>query len=714
MWELIRNLPSEAVASLVDQTRKRLSHKSPIVKQKTLRLIKFICSKGSSEFKRSMSKQASEIRSLTYFRGEPDPFKGDVPNQKVRDMAKEALDAVFAAVDLNPVPTTAPLQSRIQGFGGSSNTSVSSASSQSGNAAASSSSSRMTGFGNPRFEGAAKKSSNASLNVTSPKAILGAISNAAGFSNPTRQQLERSLSQEKVDAYGGEDDRPSGYHPRTMGTGVSGGNASYSSPQLTAAAEGSEEERAVEGICALGGLRAQPSREDLRMFVENVASLNGAQVAELLQAKMEGASWQVVLRALHAVEAVLQQGSTAACGEIAVHFQTDPSPVRKAAGSPQASVRQRAAALLKLLGADSAEAPAGAPRGAQPASAADLMGGMDEPDNAAAAAAGSDLMGDLLAGNDASQAPVQHTGGLLEELAGPNSSSAGAFAHSNGVAGSAANRSEASSEQGAADMFGGLSLGGGSATANQNFHQASAAPEDLFGGLSTTQPAGSCAAGDGDMFGGLSLGATAGSASAAPLTGGSAKQPQTAAAPFDADLFGGAMNGHSSQSVPMGIPQQSNGMGGDIFGAHPAGSPGLMSMASPVKPQQMGHYGMQGGMQGVPWQVQQQHMQMQQQYGIMPGNHGQYGQQPHHMQQYGQTQMGLFGQQNGGMPGQGQQYQQMPGMMGNMGYGQPAPGLFSGGGALPPQTSTEQPRLGPKESTFDFVGDHIKGLRPAK
>ena len=44
------------------------------------------------------------------------------------------------------------------------------------------------------------------------------------------------------------------------------------------------------------------------------------------------------------------------------------------------------------------------------------------------------------------------------------------------------------------------------------------------------------------------------------------------------------------------------------------------------------------GMQGVPWQVQQQHMQMQQQYGIMPGNHGQYGQQPHHMQQYGQTQ----------------------------------------------------------------------------
>lgn len=42
----------------------------------------------------------------------------------------------------------------------------------------------------------------------------------------------------------------------------------------------------MDGICAVGGLRAQPSREDLRLFVENVASLNGARVAELLQAKM--------------------------------------------------------------------------------------------------------------------------------------------------------------------------------------------------------------------------------------------------------------------------------------------------------------------------------------------------------------------------------------------------------------------------------------------
>ena len=69
------------------------------------------------------------------------------------------------------------------------------------------------------------------------------------------------------------------------------------------------------------------------------------------------------------------------------------------------------------------------------------------------------------------------------------------------------------------------------------------------------------------------------------------------------------------------------------------------------------------------------------------------------------VQLGQNGQYIGGMqPGQGQQYQQIPGMMGSAGYGQPAPGLFSGGGALPAHSSTEQHRPVQKESSFDFVG----------
>lgn len=40
-------------------------------------------------------------RELTHYKGEPDPFKGDTPNQKVREFAKEALDAVFSATDIS-------------------------------------------------------------------------------------------------------------------------------------------------------------------------------------------------------------------------------------------------------------------------------------------------------------------------------------------------------------------------------------------------------------------------------------------------------------------------------------------------------------------------------------------------------------------------------------------------------------------------------------
>lgn len=47
-----------------------------------------------------------------------------------------------------------------------------------------------------------------------------------------------------------------------------------------------EQARLVDGLCAPGGLRAQPAREDLRLFVESIGNLDGARVAQLLQAKM--------------------------------------------------------------------------------------------------------------------------------------------------------------------------------------------------------------------------------------------------------------------------------------------------------------------------------------------------------------------------------------------------------------------------------------------
>ena len=46
---------------------------------------------------------------LVHYRGEPDPFKGDVPNARVREFAKEVLEALFNA---NPVTTSTAAASR--------------------------------------------------------------------------------------------------------------------------------------------------------------------------------------------------------------------------------------------------------------------------------------------------------------------------------------------------------------------------------------------------------------------------------------------------------------------------------------------------------------------------------------------------------------------------------------------------------------------------
>lgn len=54
-----------------------------------------------------------------------------------------------------------------------------------------------------------------------------------------------------------------------------------------------------------------------------------------------GSEWQVQLRTLFALEAVLAQGMTQACGEVAVMFQSDPAPVRALSTSTNAQVREQ-------------------------------------------------------------------------------------------------------------------------------------------------------------------------------------------------------------------------------------------------------------------------------------------------------------------------------------------------------------------------------------
>lgn len=54
------------------------------------------------------------LRELIHWRGEPDPFKGDVPNARVREFAKEVVEVMFNTTPIQNTNNTLAAQVRPQ------------------------------------------------------------------------------------------------------------------------------------------------------------------------------------------------------------------------------------------------------------------------------------------------------------------------------------------------------------------------------------------------------------------------------------------------------------------------------------------------------------------------------------------------------------------------------------------------------------------------
>ena len=96
----------------------RLNKKSPDVKVKALRAIKYISQHGRAEFRIGFQRDNAAIKELTTFRCMPDPLRGDAPAQHVREAASEALTAVFDSSAPAASAAVAADADRITGFGG--------------------------------------------------------------------------------------------------------------------------------------------------------------------------------------------------------------------------------------------------------------------------------------------------------------------------------------------------------------------------------------------------------------------------------------------------------------------------------------------------------------------------------------------------------------------------------------------------------------------
>ena len=81
-----------------------------------------------------------------------------------------------------------------------------------------------------------------------------------------------------------EDDR--GYtKPSIELASVASGGQSKSATRKPVSSSG-EEARLVNQVCTPGGVRAQPSPEELRIFIESVGSLSGQEIADQLENKL--------------------------------------------------------------------------------------------------------------------------------------------------------------------------------------------------------------------------------------------------------------------------------------------------------------------------------------------------------------------------------------------------------------------------------------------
>lgn len=397
--DLVRNSPEQA-AGVADHVLKKLANKSAVVKFKALRLTKHLCTKGCTHFQKIIQRNSQSIRELVSYRGDPDPMKGDAPNHHVRELAKEVVEVMFNSAPVHHQANTLAAQGRIQGFGSAAP------------AAMDARTGGYSGIGSGGSMGGGGGIGGGNALSQHMATASDMINNATSALNTAVGGLwQRSGSSSHLRAGERNESPPTYRHFDPPGA--------YSAPslnQVSASQVLGSEGQLVSDMCAPGGLRALPDPQDLKRFVGAASNMDGLRIAELLREKMEPPSpWQSILRALCALEAVLQQGMTQSCGEIAIMFQSDPGPVRGALSSTQPSVREKAAKVLKLLVNEDVVVPEVQPSPtatsvrsttsrlapkSQPPPLLDLLGDLDEPAPATATAsgAGTDLLGELAEG----------------------------------------------------------------------------------------------------------------------------------------------------------------------------------------------------------------------------------------------------------------------------------------------------------------------------
>ncbi|XP_042024666.1 protein MODIFIED TRANSPORT TO THE VACUOLE 1-like [Salvia splendens] len=340
--DLLRSSHPSIVKEVSQFILKRLDHKSPIVKQKALRIIKYAVGKSGAEFRREMQRNSVAVRQLIHYRGQPDPLKGDALNKAVRETAQETLSALFTSDESKAAPTESKLGSRIQGFG---NTNYELPSEE------------KKSFMNEIVDlGSATIKHGLSSLAQSPS--LRTNNETGSYRSPT---LHRSLGQESdhskrheaVD-YNAHTQNSSRFS-KNAGSGNWGQDFSTSEADTTnrvyesTYSKKTREEKLLETIVTSGGVRLQPTRDALHGFLIDASKLDALSLAHAIETKLKLPMWQVRMKAICVLEALLRKKDDGNFYVISSYFSDNSNAVIQCSESPQASLREKANKVLSLL-----------------------------------------------------------------------------------------------------------------------------------------------------------------------------------------------------------------------------------------------------------------------------------------------------------------------------------------------------------------------------
>ncbi|KAK4354191.1 hypothetical protein RND71_026385 [Anisodus tanguticus] len=371
IFELLRSSHSTIVKEISDFILKRLQHKSPIVKQKALRVIKHAVGKSGAEFRREMQRNSVAIRQLIHYKGQPDPLKGDTLNKAVRETAQEALSALFSSEESKPAPTET-LGGRIQGFG---NTSYEMPSDDK----KSSFLSEVVGIGSATI----KQGLNTLIQSPSLKK-----NETGSYRSPN---LQRSLTTEAdyTERYEGiSSHNDTSRFSRNAASGSWSQDLQASQTETTNADSGlssgekTREEKLLDTIATSGGVRLQPTRDALQVFLLEASKLDALALTHALESKLRSPSWQVRVKAICVLEAILRKKDDAHFGTMTSYFNENKDVLVKCSESPQASLREKANKVLSLLNdGQTADAVAHVDRSAKSGNPAVQMPDLIDTDN---------------------------------------------------------------------------------------------------------------------------------------------------------------------------------------------------------------------------------------------------------------------------------------------------------------------------------------------